>query len=166
MRISQAEYDTLVRLGLLPSHDLKVGSRLVDSDGTVHIVLPGAPIGKPRMTRRDKWKGRPCVTRYHEWCDRLRAVAGTVPPADRTASVSWTAVFEPPGSMKKAARCALLGTLHRTKPDRDNIDKAILDALWPDGDSGIASGTVTKLWGMHPRIEIDIAVTTAPGDNE
>ena len=32
-----------------------------------------------------------------------------------------------------------IGELHRTKPDRDNIDKAVLDALF-DEDSAIAAG--------------------------
>lgn len=44
--------------------------------------------------------------------------------------------------------------LHRAKPDRDNIDKALLDALFND-DSGIASGLIEKRWddGNGPRIE-------------
>jgi len=29
------------------------------------------PIGKPRMTRRDIWKKRPAVVRYHEFKDTL-----------------------------------------------------------------------------------------------
>ena len=39
--------------------------------------------------------------------------------------------------------------LHRSKPDRDNIDKAVLDVLFAGstgGDSGIARGTVEKRW--------------------
>lgn len=30
------------------------------------------PIGKPRMTRADKWKQRPAVMRYRAFCDEVR----------------------------------------------------------------------------------------------
>lgn len=30
------------------------------------------PIGKPRMTRADKWKQRPPVMRYRMFCDEAR----------------------------------------------------------------------------------------------
>ncbi len=30
------------------------------------------PVGKPRMTRRDKWKQRPPVMRYRMFCDEAR----------------------------------------------------------------------------------------------
>lgn len=30
------------------------------------------PIGKPRMTRADKWKTRPAVMRYRAFCDEAR----------------------------------------------------------------------------------------------
>lgn len=30
------------------------------------------PIGKPRMTRADKWKKRPAVMRYRAFCDEAR----------------------------------------------------------------------------------------------
>jgi Holliday junction resolvase RusA-like endonuclease len=49
------------------------------------------------------------------------------------------------------------GTLHRQKPDRDNIDKGILDALFKS-DCGVAGGTIVKRWddGKGPRIEIHV----------
>jgi Holliday junction resolvase RusA-like endonuclease len=50
-----------------------------------------------------------------------------------------------------------MGQPHRAKPDRDNIDKAILDALFPD-DSVVAEGYLCKLWddGKGARIEIEM----------
>jgi len=44
--------------------------------GPTVITVPGNPVGKPRMTRKDKWAQRPCVLRYREWADRARAAAG------------------------------------------------------------------------------------------
>ena len=54
-----------------------------------------------------------------------------------------------------------MGTLHRSKPDRDNIDKAVMDALFPE-DSGIAAGTIRKVWGEPPRVEGEITPLQEP----
>jgi Holliday junction resolvase RusA-like endonuclease len=37
------------------------------------IIVLGEPVVKPRMTRRDKWMLRPCVSRYREYQDRIHA---------------------------------------------------------------------------------------------
>jgi len=67
------------------------------------------------------------------------------------------AYFTPPQSWSKKKRAAAIGTLHRSKPDRDNIDKGILDAMFEE-DAGIASGTIEKRWAENSRIEITIDV--------
>lgn len=119
------------------------------------FTIQGEPIGAPRMTRRDKWKKRPCVERYFAWKDSARAAAGVLPMADHIESLSWTAYFEPPQSWSKLKRTAVIETLHRSKPDRDNIDKAVLDALF-ERDAAIARGTIQKLWDWTPRLEVEI----------
>lgn len=119
------------------------------------ITIYGNPIGKPRMTQRDKWKKRPCVMKYRAWADKARVCAGELPPADKILSLSWIAYFEPPVSWSKNKRESMIGELHRSKPDRDNIDKALLDALFDD-DKAIAAGTITKLWGTKARLEVEI----------
>lgn len=120
------------------------------------IKIPGSPIGKPRMTQRDKWKKRPCVLRYREWADKVRDAAGTIPSAGKVRSLSWVATFVPPDSWSKKKRDASIGTLHRSKPDRDNIDKAVLDILYPGGDSAIALGSIEKRWGEMASLVIFI----------
>ena len=120
------------------------------------IRIPGAPLGKPRMTRRDKWAKRSCVMRYRDWADKVRAIAGAVPPAESVLRLSWVATFECPKSWSIARQEAAHGTLHRSKPDRDNIDKAILDVLYPDGDAAIAAGTMEKRWGLEASLVITI----------
>ena len=30
------------------------------------FTIPGAPMGKPRMTKQDKWKKRACVVRFRK----------------------------------------------------------------------------------------------------
>lgn len=113
------------------------------------------PMGKPRMTQRDKWAKRPAVVRFREYADRLRAgCLGR--PAD-PLRVSWRAYFTMPESWSKKKKDAMRGQAHRSKPDRDNVDKGILDSLW-ENDAGIASGEIAKFWddGRGARLEITI----------
>lgn len=123
------------------------------------IVVPGPTPGKPRMTQRDKWKKRPCVVRYREWCDRVRAAVGdAVPAAEDVACLSCTAYFEPPKSWPKRRRVAAMGTPHQSKPDIDNLCKTVLDCLWPQGDAAIASIVARKRWDWKARLEVGIEV--------
>lgn len=124
----------------------------------IKFTIEGDPIGAPRMTQRDRWKKRPVVLRYFAWRDKAREAAGELPPAEQIESLSWVAYFSPPVSWSKKKRTAVLGQLHRAKPDRDNIDKAILDALF-EKDQNIAKGSVEKRWDVYERLEITI--TTA-----
>lgn len=124
----------------------------------IRITIEGDPIGAPRMTQRDKWKRRPCVLKYFDCRDKARKAAGTLPPVEQIESLSWVAYFTPPASYSKKRRAALLGTQHRAKPDRDNIDKAILDALFAD-DAGIAKGSIEKRWDVAERVEIEIVTS-------
>lgn len=121
----------------------------------IRFSIPGEPIGAPRMTQQDKWKQRPCVVRYRQWKDEARRAAGELPPVEDIASVSWVAYFVPPASWSKKRREAAIGTLHRSKPDRDNIDKALLDALFPN-DQGVAAGVIRKVWGRECRLDVTI----------
>jgi Holliday junction resolvase RusA-like endonuclease len=141
------------------SHSLPVSligpGRRIDLPGLILLTIPGTPMGKPRMTQRDKWKGRDCVLRYHAWADQVRAIAGKMPEAEQVAALNWVAFFEPPKSWSKKRREAAYGTPHRAKPDRDNLDKMCLDILWKN-DSAIYKGTIEKLWSKEARIEIHI----------
>lgn len=122
---------------------------------TFTFIIPIDPMGKPRMTQRDKWAKRPCVMRYRDYADTLREKCQGIMPSPTV--VSWTAFFTMPKSWSLKKQAALKGQLHRAKPDRDNIDKGILDALW-EQDSGVARGTLEKRWddGNGARIEITV----------
>ena len=148
---------------LPPGAEMFDAGSIIDSNGPIvaqatewKFTIPGVPLGKPRMTRRDQWKKRRCVVRFRAWADVARASA----PKDLTTdplTVSWTAFLPLPPSWSKAKSEAHRGTLHRKKPDRDNIDKGILDALFKS-DCGVADGTLVKRWddGKGPRIEIHV----------
>ncbi len=118
------------------------------------IKIPVPPIGKPRMTQRDHWKKRPCVEHYRSFCDLLRIYVKGQLPVD-TDNLSWTAYFPIPKSWSKKKQAAMAGQLHRQKPDRDNVDKAIMDALLQE-DCAVARGYTEKRWddGEGPRIEL------------
>jgi len=119
-----------------------------------NIVVPVSPMGKPRMTQRDKWKQRPCVMRYRAIKDEITLLVGRAIPED-VESLSWVAYFPMPKSWSKKKKDEHRGRFHRSKPDRDNVDKAILDALFKE-DCRIASGTLEKRWddGNGPRIKL------------
>lgn len=132
---------------------------IVKPGNPIRIIISGTPIGKPRMSQRDKWKKRPAVVRYRGWCDRVRAAVGDCLPApDRILELNWKAYFEPPVSWSKAKRIAAIGEIHRSNPDRDNIDKAVLDCLFKQ-DSAIGVGRIEKRWDWKARLEVEILVS-------
>lgn len=119
------------------------------------IVVPGEPVAKPRQTRSDKWKERPCVVRYREWADRARAAAGAVPTEAQHADI---VIYLPlPQSLSGKKRAAMAGTPHRVKPDIDNLIKSSLDALLKR-DQGIHEIRAKKFWEdeQGPRVEITL----------
>ncbi len=115
--------------------------------------IPVTPMGKPRMTRRDKWAKRKCVVKYYEFKDKIREYTECFPKKPRR--VDWIAYLPMPKSWSKAKKSGKQGRLHQSKPDRDNIDKAILDAVLKD-DSVVAQGITEKRWddGMGARLEL------------
>ena len=116
-------------------------------------------MGKPRMTQRDKWAKRDCVQRYYAFKDRLKLEVGSID--FDVKSLSWTAYIAMPKSWSKKKRKEMELEPHRQKPDRDNIDKAILDSLFKD-DSGIYQGNIMKLWASveHERSILFITISS------
>lgn len=120
------------------------------------FTIPITPIGKPRMTQRDKWKKRPCVIEYRAFADTLRLFCAKMPRAEDIARFSVTARFAPPASWSAKKRAAAIGTMMRSKPDPDNILKAILDPLFAD-DSKIGDiGSVRRRWAERDELVIEI----------
>ena len=114
------------------------------------------PMGKPRMTQRDKWLTPPrdCVKRYRRYSDAIKKAMKGV-DLDDVYCVSWTCYLPIPKSWSKKKKAAMAGAYHKQKPDRDNIDKGILDSLFKD-DSGVCAGVLRKYWddGQGARIEL------------
>jgi Holliday junction resolvase RusA-like endonuclease len=117
--------------------------------------VPGIPMGKPRMTQRDKWQRRPCVIRYREYCDKIRACAGTIP--NDPLAVHIKAYLPMSASWSNKKKSELLGKRQRQKPDWDNIGKAICDALFEE-DSCIAVGITEKFWCEEGKQRTEVKV--------
>lgn len=103
-------------------------------------------MGKPRMTRRDQWAKRPCVLRYRAQCDHLRLAGLRLPM--RYVAVVFLAM---PPSWSIAERRRQAGQPHLSKPDKDNCEKLLLDALAPS-DAHLWDGRLQKRWAWHGRL--------------
>lgn len=118
---------------------------------TKHIDIKAVP--KPRQTRSDKWKERPCVMAYRAFADELRYKFGPVPYG--ASSVTLSFFIKMPKTWGKKKQSAMFGTYHQQKPDADNLLKAVLDALLPE-DKGIARIECEKLWDDKDGISITL----------
>lgn len=114
------------------------------------------PIGKPRMTKRDKFIKRPAVVKYRIFADAIRECMKDVDLSDVWClSLKFFMPFPKSYSVKKQA--LLSGKIHREKPDLDNCEKAVIDSLIEE-DKGVAGILAWKYWddGQGARIEIEI----------
>lgn len=112
------------------------------------ILYAIEPMGKPRMTRKDKWAQRDCVVRYRAFKDRVRASGLTLPqPCRLLFSIAM------PESWSRKKRDTQDGQPHMAKPDIDNLVKAVLDALYED-DAHIWSVWAEKRWGSASSISV------------
>ncbi|WP_313609992.1 RusA family crossover junction endodeoxyribonuclease [Atlantibacter hermannii] len=107
------------------------------------------PVGKPRMTRADKWKKRPEVLRYRAFCDHVRLLGVELPEA----GAHVTFILPMPLSWSKKKRLQHDGQPHQAKPDCDNMLKALMDAIYAD-DAHVWDCRVTKVWGETGQIII------------
>lgn len=109
------------------------------------------PISKPRMTRAVKWKQRPPVMRYRLFCDEIRLQEIQLPEAG--GHVTFVKSMPMPQSWSKKKRTLMDRKPHKQKPDIDNLEKALLDALFDD-DAHIWDHRATKIWGEEGPIII------------
>lgn len=108
------------------------------------------PMGAPRMTRADRWKKRPVVLRYHEFKDMCRLHNVCIPEAGALV----TFVLPMPESWPEKKREAMTGKPHQQKPDIDNLEKGLLDAVFPD-DSHVWDIHTRKIWGAVGMIIVE-----------
>jgi len=124
------------------------------------FVIHGNPVGKPRMTQRDKGRFvkrfgiRPCVKKYIDWANSARSQAGRLP--ERPTGISLEIYIQMPDSWSKKKRAKMNGKYHQQTPDSDNILKSVKDALFKE-DKTIAYDKAVKFWAdRFPRIIVEV----------
>jgi Holliday junction resolvase RusA-like endonuclease len=121
--------------------------------------------GTPRPKSRPRWvKGRMVTTANpHEklWRKAVERAAlaavlyrGDPAPVFRgPVRVTMIFTFEPPASARDR-----IGTPHTDKPDKDNLEKLVLDAMKKAAvfrdDSQVADGPVSKVWGERAGVVV------------
>lgn len=102
------------------------------------IRLKITPVAKPRMIRSDKWKKRPCVTKYWAYKDELNLLwkKFNLPPIGNIIN-RLEFHLAMPKSWSEKKKKEMNGQFHTQTPDLDNLEKGFLDALCKN-DSHVA----------------------------
>lgn len=119
-------------------------------------TLNVTPLGKPRMTQRDVWKKRPCVLRYRDACDQLRAEVERLQLVVPECDFGLSFYLPIPRSWSKKKQLEMEGQPHQQRPDIDNCLKFFLDALMKEDCTVWHIQELRKYWSNHPRIEITL----------
>jgi Holliday junction resolvase RusA-like endonuclease len=135
-------------------------------------VFNVTPVPKPRMTRRDGWtmaigrrhKARKCVLDWLCYREEIQWQAEGFEMPESGYHVIF--VLPMPRSWSPKKRQEMEGQPHQSEkgPDKDNLEKALLDALCPGGDAHIWDGRPTKVWGYEGMVII--MVTEPPSLEE
>lgn len=112
------------------------------------MIYPITPMGKPRMTQRDKWKKRAVVLRYFSFKDQVRLHKVEIPHIPK---IVFHVPMPPSWSEKKKA--AHDGKPHLARPDLDNLAKSVSDSVYEE-DSHIWCMWAEKRWARVGAIEI------------
>lgn len=105
-------------------------------------VYPIRPVPAPRQVASDKYKPRPPVLRYRAFRDEVELRHVQLPrPFHHVVFV-----LAMPDSWSEQTKASAEGMAHMQKPDRDNLEKALLDSVYGE-DSHVWDGRTTKLWG-------------------
>jgi len=107
-------------------------------------VYPINPCPAPRQVGRDAWNPSPPVLRYRAFRDEC-TLRGVAIPLEFHHAIF---VLQMPATWSARKRAEHEGRRHQSKPDRDNLEKALLDACCPS-DAHIWNGQTTKLWGAR-----------------
>lgn len=131
----------------------------------IEFSIPGAPVpkGRPRTTRINGFMSfyTPQATRAYEKtvATLARAAMGSEKPFEEPVSLWLTAYLPIPASWSKAKQSkARAGDLRpQTKPDLDNVIKAVSDAMngiaYTD-DALVVALIATKYYAEIPRVEV------------
>ncbi len=92
--------------------------------------------------------------RYRKFKDDVRAAGITLP----SCNYHIIFVLPMPASWSEKKKREMIMQAHQTRPDKDNLEKALLDAIFEE-DSHVWDGRVTKIWGTEGCIKINAKTT-------
>ena len=111
------------------------------------------PVSAPRQVRSHAWKPTKPVLKYRAFKDKLRELTKdnpiVIPAFVNHVHLEFTIVM--PKSWSKKKQRAMEGLYHRSKPDIDNLVKAVLDAVCAE-DKHVASIRASKRWGYSGQL--------------
>ena len=103
-------------------------------------------MGKPRATRKDKWNPSNPVIVYRKYKDIIKAQLPDEYNLPEKVKMTFFLPFPKSYSQKKKQDIIdNQESLHKVKPDVDNILKGVLDTLF-ENDSHVADVHVIKKW--------------------
>jgi Holliday junction resolvase RusA-like endonuclease len=118
------------------------------------IKLEIPPIPAPRLNRGSQYnpQKKKLVARYMKWKEDVQLLAYQAgwKPTDELHVIF---VLPMPKSWSRQKRERMRGEPHQQKPDRNNLMKALEDALYKD-DSGVWKSSEEKIWGESGHIVI------------
>ena len=114
----------------------------------INLKIKAVP--KPRMTRADTWKKRPCVVNYWAFKDELKRM---LKEADfKIQDELFVEFYIPmPKSWSKKKKNEYVGKTHQQKPDIDNLLKGVMDAIFKE-DAHVHTVYGKKTWAKEPSI--------------
>jgi len=117
------------------------------------FIYKGNIVAKPRMTRSDTWKKRPCVLKYWAFKDEINIQASE--QGFRLGNAYRVEFYvEMPKSWSKKKKAEMKGRPHQQRFDLDNLIKSINDCLMEE-DSTIYYFVAVKRWAEESSIHIE-----------
>ncbi len=114
-------------------------------------LLDVEPTPAPRQSQRDKWKPSKAVVEYRAFRDEIGYKLKELP----TDFFHVVFLISMPRSWSDRKKSETVGWPHLPKPDKDNLEKALIDAVYRNrDDSHIWNTASTKLWAYHGAILI------------
>lgn len=110
-------------------------------------VYPILAVPAPRQVRSDAWRPTDRVQRYHAFRDEVRIRHVQIPQPFH--HVIFVLPIPPSWSQKR--KLMMEGMPHQQTPDRDNLEKALLDSVFGQ-DCAVWDGRTTKVWGAQAMI--------------
>lgn len=115
-------------------------------DNEIIMKFDVVPMGKPRMNQGDRYPPfRDVVVRWHSYKDAVGWAARKARFALPDSGFLLIFFLPMPVSWSKTKKSRFRGRPHQQKPDKDNLEKALFDAMRME-DKAIWDSASVKLW--------------------